>query len=57
MAFSQETGDRMAWTKIEQLINQKYEVVGYYDQRTNNLTWNVDSEGLLLFCNKDLLVL
>ena len=46
MAFSQETGDRMAWTKIEQLINQKYEVVGYYDQRTNNLTWNVDSEGL-----------
>ncbi len=23
VAFSEETGDRMAWTKIEQLINEK----------------------------------
>jgi len=45
VAFSEETGDRMAWTKIEQLINQKYEVVGYYDQSTNNLTWNLDEKG------------
>jgi len=45
VAFSEETGDRMAWTKIEQLINHKYEVVGYYDQRTDNLTWNIDASG------------
>ena len=29
----------MAWTKIEQLQKGKYEVVGYYDQTTDNLTW------------------
>ena len=39
MAFSEETGDRIAWTKVEQLQNNKYEVVAFYDQKTNNLTW------------------
>ena len=29
----------MSWTKIEQLQNGKYEIVGYYDQTTDNLTW------------------
>jgi len=44
VAFSEATGDRMAWTKIEQLVNTKYTVVGYYDQRTDNLTWNTDPD-------------
>jgi hypothetical protein len=39
VAFSEETGDRMSWTKIEQLQKGKYEIVGYYDQTTDNLTW------------------
>merc|ERR1719347_954171 len=34
----------MAWTKIEQLQGKQYVVVGYYDQRTDNLTWNMDPE-------------
>jgi len=42
VAFSEATGDRMAWTMIEQLVDTKYTVVGYYDQRTDNLTWNTD---------------
>ena len=29
----------MSWTKIEQLQKGTYEVVGYYDQTTDNLTW------------------
>ena len=29
----------MSWTKIEQLQKGKYEIVGYYDQTTDNLTW------------------
>ena len=39
VAFSEETGDRMSWTKIEQLQKGIYEIVGYYDQTTDNLTW------------------
>ena len=39
VAFSEETGDRMSWTKIEQLQKGVYEVVGYYDQTMDNLTW------------------
>jgi gamma-aminobutyric acid type B receptor len=42
VAFSEATGDRMAWTMIEQLVDTKYTVVGYYDQRTDNLTWNTN---------------
>ena len=29
----------MSWTKIEQLQKGVYEVVGYYDQTADNLTW------------------
>ena len=29
----------MSWTKIEQLQKGKYEIVGYYDQTEDNLTW------------------
>ena len=29
----------MSWTKIEQLQKGTYEIVGYYDQTTDNLTW------------------
>ena len=29
----------MSWTKIEQLQKGKYEIVAYYDQKTDNLTW------------------
>ena len=29
----------MSWTKIEQLQKGVYEVVGYYDQTVDNLTW------------------
>lgn len=39
VAFSEETGDRIAWTKIEQLQNSKYEVVAYYDQKSDNISW------------------
>ena len=39
VAFSEETGDRIAWTKIEQLQRGKYEVVAFYDQKSDNLTW------------------
>ena len=30
MAFSEETGDRIAWTKVEQMQSNRYEVVAYY---------------------------
>ena len=39
MAFSEETGDRIAWTQVEQLQSGRYSVVAYYDQKTDNLTW------------------
>lgn len=38
VAFSSQ-GDRIAWTKIEQLINGTYYTLGYYDQNSDNLTW------------------
>ena len=46
VAFSEETGDRMSWTKIEQLQKGVYEVVGYYDQTADNLTWVKPPEAL-----------
>ena len=39
VAFNEETGDRIAWTKIEQLQDKQYRVVGFYDQKEDNLTW------------------
>lgn len=39
VAFNEDTGDRIAWTQLEQLQAGKYEVVAFYDQRTDNLTW------------------
>ncbi len=39
VAFNQQTGDRIAWTKIEQLQDGTYVEVAYHDQRTDNLTW------------------
>ena len=38
VAFNEDTGDRIAWTKIEQLQKGRYEIVGYYDQNSKNLT-------------------
>nr|QCI31489.1 gamma-aminobutyric acid type B receptor subunit [Grandidierella japonica] len=38
VAFGQD-GSRIAWTKIEQLIDNTYEVIGYYDGQTKNLSW------------------
>ncbi|KAL4219318.1 Gamma-aminobutyric acid type B receptor subunit 1 [Mactra antiquata] len=38
VAFSSQ-GDRIAWTKIEQMINGTYHTLGYYDQNSDNLTW------------------
>jgi hypothetical protein len=32
-------GDRIAWTQIEQMVDGKYNKVGYYDYFTNNLSW------------------
>lgn len=32
-------GDRIAWTQIEQMRNGKYDLLGYYDTQTDNLTW------------------
>ncbi|XP_077986305.1 gamma-aminobutyric acid type B receptor subunit 1-like isoform X2 [Glandiceps talaboti] len=37
VAFS-ATGDRLAWTQIEQMINGTYHKVGFYDSLNNNLT-------------------
>merc|ERR1719282_2068068 len=45
VAFSSDTGDRMALTMIEQLVNNSYQIVGYYDQRTDNLTLVTNDEG------------
>ena len=33
---------------LKALFLFRYEVVGYYDQRTNNLTWNLDEKGKFL---------
>ncbi|NP_001164698.1 GABA b receptor precursor [Saccoglossus kowalevskii] len=38
VAFS-ATGDRLAWTQIEQMINGTYHKVGFYGSRSDNLTW------------------
>lgn len=38
VAFSSK-GDRIAWTQIEQMINGEYNVLGFYDTQTDNLTW------------------
>ncbi|CAH0385419.1 unnamed protein product [Bemisia tabaci] len=38
VAFS-SYGDRIALTQIEQMIGQKYVVLGYYETTTDNLTW------------------
>ena len=36
VAFSQDTGDRIALTQIEQLQHGKYEVVAFYDQKVSD---------------------
>ncbi|KAI1308651.1 Gamma-aminobutyric acid type B receptor subunit 1 [Halotydeus destructor] len=38
VAFS-DAGDRIAWTQIEQMVDGKYNLLGYYDTQTDNLTW------------------
>lgn len=38
VAFSSQ-GDRIALTKIEQVINGSYDVLGYYNTQADNLTW------------------
>lgn len=38
VAFSSK-GDRIAWTQIEQMIDGTYNLLGYYDTQTDNLTW------------------
>ena len=38
MAFNEDTGDRIAWTKVEQLQEGMYQVVAYYDMKTDNLS-------------------
>lgn len=38
MAFSSQ-GDRIALTQIEQMIDGKYVILGYYDTQADNLTW------------------
>ncbi|CAG7718589.1 unnamed protein product [Allacma fusca] len=40
VAFSSETGDRIALTQVEQLIDGKYLVLGYHDTEMNKLTWD-----------------
>ena len=35
----------MALTMVEQLVGTKYQIVGYYDMRTDNLTLNKNSSG------------
>lgn len=37
VAFS-DAGDRIAWTQIEQMDDGKYNLLGYYDTQTVNLT-------------------
>lgn len=38
VAFN-DIGDRISWTLVEQMINQKYETLGFYDTVSDNLTW------------------
>ena len=38
MAFSSQ-GDRIALTQIEQLTDNHYVKLGYYDTQADNLTW------------------
>ncbi|CAH1786256.1 unnamed protein product [Owenia fusiformis] len=38
VAFSSK-GDRIAWTQIEQMWDGKYYKVGFYHEKTDNLTW------------------
>ncbi|XP_067621174.1 gamma-aminobutyric acid type B receptor subunit 1 isoform X2 [Eurosta solidaginis] len=38
VAFSSQ-GDRIALTQIEQMVNGRYEKLGYYDTQLDNLTW------------------
>ncbi|XP_052854331.1 gamma-aminobutyric acid type B receptor subunit 1 isoform X4 [Drosophila gunungcola] len=38
VAFSSQ-GDRIALTQIEQMVNGKYEKLGYYDTQLDNLSW------------------
>lgn len=38
VAFSSQ-GDRIALTQIEQVIDGKYVLLGYYDTQSDNLTW------------------
>ena len=38
MAFSEETGDRIAWTKIEQMQSNKYKVLAFYVSPNELLT-------------------
>lgn len=38
VAFSSQ-GDRIALTQIEQAIDGKYVLLGYYDTQADNLTW------------------
>ena len=42
----------MSWTKIEQLQKGVYEVVGYYDQTVDNLTWVKPLETSIIPQNK-----
>ena len=57
MAFSSDTGDRMALTMVEQLVGTKYQIVGYYDMRTDNLTLNKNSSGWRKVCRPQFLPL
>lgn len=38
VAFSSQ-GDRIALTQIEQMIDGKYVILGYYDTQKDYLTW------------------
>lgn len=38
-----EAGDRIAWTLIEQMKDGIYYKIGFYDIKTENLTWNSNS--------------
>lgn len=38
VAFN-DIGDRISWTLIEQMINEEYITLGFYDTVTDNLTW------------------
>ena len=40
MAFSEETGDRIAKTMVEQLQESSYVRVAVHDQKSDNLTWD-----------------